>query len=196
MDRGAWQAAVLGVTRVGYDLATKERKSLKSCIFIFLCTGWLHCLSQISLKSFLLITEGCQGNDYNLMCIQSWESPLKEDGLYNNVLVVGATEQKSRHLYQICSYLVARFLSLPIIYICRLRDTLITFGFEELFGRVVKQSNWECFYAHCSCNLFLSYLPLTSIILREGPAKVKKAVSCEILCMQWCFLIIVVFTKK
>ena len=39
MDRGAWQAAVHGVTRVGYDLATKERKSLKSYIFIFLCTG-------------------------------------------------------------------------------------------------------------------------------------------------------------
>ena len=26
MDRGAWQATVHGVTRVGHDLATKERE--------------------------------------------------------------------------------------------------------------------------------------------------------------------------
>ena len=26
MDRGAWQATVLGVTRVGHDVATKERE--------------------------------------------------------------------------------------------------------------------------------------------------------------------------
>ena len=30
MDRGAWQATVHGVTRVGHDLATKERKRVLS----------------------------------------------------------------------------------------------------------------------------------------------------------------------
>ena len=28
MDRGAWQATVHGVTRVGHDLATKEREKV------------------------------------------------------------------------------------------------------------------------------------------------------------------------
>ena len=28
MDRGAWQAIVHGVTRVGHDLATKEREKV------------------------------------------------------------------------------------------------------------------------------------------------------------------------
>ena len=39
MDRGAWQAAVHRVARVGQDLVTKEGESLKSYILIFLCTG-------------------------------------------------------------------------------------------------------------------------------------------------------------
>ena len=76
-----------------------------------------------------------------LMCIQGWESPLQEDGLYNNVLADGSTDHRSGHLYQLCPYLVVPFLSLPIIYICRLTDILITFCFEELFGRVGEQSN-------------------------------------------------------
>ena len=36
MDRGAWQATVNGVERVGHDLATKERERLNTWLGIFL----------------------------------------------------------------------------------------------------------------------------------------------------------------
>ena len=35
MDRGAWQATVHGVARVGCDLATKERREQKHFSIIF-----------------------------------------------------------------------------------------------------------------------------------------------------------------
>ena len=31
MDRGAWQATVHGITRVGYDLATKQQQQQQTC---------------------------------------------------------------------------------------------------------------------------------------------------------------------
>ena len=36
MDRGAWQATVHGVTRVGHDLATREREEYFSNV----CSFW------------------------------------------------------------------------------------------------------------------------------------------------------------
>ena len=42
MDRGAWQATVHGVARVGYDLATKEKENNAS---VYLVPGSVACTS-------------------------------------------------------------------------------------------------------------------------------------------------------
>lgn len=62
-----------------------------------------------------------------LMCMQGWESPVKENGLYN-VLVKSSTQIIGPdHLYQICPFWVVPFVSLPIIHIFKLIDIRITF---------------------------------------------------------------------
>ena len=47
MDRGAWQATVHGVARVGHDLATKERERISSVTACCCCRdGWnSHCVT-------------------------------------------------------------------------------------------------------------------------------------------------------
>ena len=44
MDRGAWQAAVHGITRVGNDLATKQRENTITTVLVTRCLKVIHLL--------------------------------------------------------------------------------------------------------------------------------------------------------
>ena len=62
MDRGAWQAIVHGVARVGYNLATKEKETTASVYFVpgsVVCT--LLALSHL-IHTATLQGGYCKGN--------------------------------------------------------------------------------------------------------------------------------------
>ena len=44
MNRGAWQATVHGVTRVGNDLATKEKENTITTVLVTQCLKVIHLL--------------------------------------------------------------------------------------------------------------------------------------------------------